>query len=180
MAKPKVEPKPQTAKTPERKKEEDKKKKQKAASEKESDFNADEVAALLNKQDSSERRRQARRRTRAALGGKKTTTGNTLSRARWTRCAGRSRTIGRSFPAWRTRPDGMIITVRCELDQSGNIVGDPEVEATGGSEAARRALAGGVRRAILKSVPFTSLPADKYDSWSEVVVNFDPSAMSIQ
>jgi hypothetical protein len=29
----------------------------------------------------------------------------------------------------------------------------------------------------MKSAPFTDLPADKYDSWSDVVVNFDPSAM---
>jgi hypothetical protein len=27
----------------------------------------------------------------------------------------------------------------------------------------------------LKSAPFKNLPADKYDAWSEVVVNFDPS-----
>jgi hypothetical protein len=49
--------------------------------------------------------------------------------------------------------------------------------ATGGSDSARRALAGGVRRAIMKSRPFKGLPPEKYDAWSEVVVNFDPSAM---
>ena len=43
------------------------------------------------------------------------------------------------------------IKVTMQLDQDGNIVGEPEVVASGGSEAARRALAGGARRAILKS-----------------------------
>ena len=49
--------------------------------------------------------------------------------------------------------------------------------ATGGSESARRILAGGARRAVLKSSPFVQLPPEKYDAWSEVIVNFDPSQM---
>jgi hypothetical protein len=69
------------------------------------------------------------------------------------------------------------IKVTMRLDPNGELIGEPEVEATGGSDAARRALMGGARRAILKSAPFKGLPADKYDSWSEVVVNFDPSSM---
>jgi hypothetical protein len=35
------------------------------------------------------------------------------------------------------------------------------------------------RRAVLRSSPFKNLPADKYDSWSEVVVNFDPSELGL-
>ncbi|MCY1243873.1 hypothetical protein D3C87_1613130 [compost metagenome] len=69
------------------------------------------------------------------------------------------------------------IKVSFRLNPDGSLAGDPEVEATGGSEAARRALASGAKRAVLKTAPFTGLPADKYDSWSEVVVNFDPSSM---
>ena len=48
--------------------------------------------------------------------------------------------------------------------------------------AAPRALMGDAEavsavRAVRKSAPFTNLPPDKYDAWSEVVVNFDPSEL---
>ncbi len=72
------------------------------------------------------------------------------------------------------------IKVHMKLDQDGNIIGEPEVEATGGdNDSTRRALAGGAYRAIMKSAPFSSLPKDKYDAWNEVVVNFDPSDLGI-
>ena len=38
-------------------------------------------------------------------------------------------------------------------------------------------LEGSALRAVMRSSPFKNLPADKYDSWSEVVVNFDPSEL---
>ena len=37
-------------------------------------------------------------------------------------------------------------------------------------------LAGSAKRAVLRAQPY-QLPADKYASWSEVIVNFDPSQM---
>ncbi len=64
-----------------------------------------------------------------------------------------------------------------KLDQSGAIIGRPEVTASGGSDAARRTLEGSALRAVMRSSPFKNLPADKYDAWSEVVVNFDPSEL---
>ncbi len=175
MAKPKVEKPAQTAKTPERKKEEAKKEQKKATSQKESDFNADEIAALLNKQDSSGG--GAKRSTEeAALGGKKTTSGEKLSQSEIDALRGQIQNNWSIIPGMADAAD-VRIKVTMRLDRNGELVGEPEVEATGGSDAARRALMGGARRAILKSAPFQGLPADKYDSWSEVVVNFDPSSM---
>ncbi|WP_331372131.1 hypothetical protein [Sinorhizobium chiapasense] len=175
MAKPRVEKPAQTAKTPERKKEETKKEQKKAASQKESDFNADEIAALLNKQESSGG--GAKRSTEeAALGGKKTTSGNTLSQSEMDALRGQIQNNWSIIPGMADAAD-VRIKVTMRLDPNGELIGEPEVEASGGSDAARRALMGGARRAILKSAPFKGLPADKYDSWSEVVVNFDPSSM---
>lgn len=175
---PEVKPKPaqaQTAKTEDRKNEEKKKEQKKAASAKESDFNADEVAALLNKTES--KGGGAKRSTEtASLGGKKTTGGSTLSMSEMDALRGLIQNNWSIIPGMADATE-VRIQVRMELDQDGNIVGEPEVEATGGSEAARRALAGGARRAILKSAPFDKLPKDKYDAWNVVVVNFDPSEM---
>ncbi len=177
MAKPKVEQKAQTAKTPDRRNEENKKEKKKASSANDSDFNADEIAALLNKTDPSNGGAK-RGKTEKAFGASRTT-GNTLSQNEMDALRGQIQKNWSSF-AGIEGLDGMILTVSFELDPQGNIVGQPEVETKGGSEAARRTMAGSVRRAILKSLPFEGLPADKYDSWREMVVNFDPSSMSIQ
>ncbi|MDO9415106.1 hypothetical protein [Pararhizobium sp.] len=164
-----------TEKAPEKKKEEPKKEQKKAASAKESDFNADEVAALLNKTDSAGG--GAKRATEtAALGTKKSTVGNTLSLSEMDALRGQIQNNWSIIPGMADASDVRVI-VSMKLDESGAIIGEPEVTATGGSDAARRALMGGARRAVLKSSPFKNLPAEKYDSWSEVVVNFDPSSM---
>lgn len=145
----------------------------KAASQKESDFNADEVAALLNKQQPSGG--GAKRSTdEAALGGKKTTGGSKLSQTEMDALRGLIQKNWQIIPGMADAGD-VRIRVVMKLDRDGSIIGKPEVVATGGSEGTRRALSGGAYRAILRSAPFTSLPADKYDAWSEVIVNFDPS-----
>lgn len=173
LAKPKVETKTQVAKTPERKKDEPKKEQKKAASSKESDFNADEVAALLNKTESAGG--GAKRSTeQAALGAKKTTSGSKLTQSEMDALRGQIQNNWSIIPGMA---DAVLVTVTMQLDRNGDVVGEPEIEASGGSDAARRAMIGSAKRAIMKSKPFKNLPADKYDSWSEVVVNFDPSSM---
>ncbi len=171
---------PKAAETPTDKKKADKKQEvAKSASSMKSDFNADEISALLNKTDPSAG--GAKRSTQeASLGAKKATNGaSKLSLSEMD--ALKSAIAGN----WSVIPgmEGMAdvrIKVHMKLDQDGNIVGEPEVEATGGdNDSTRRALAGGAYRAIMKSAPFSSLPKDKYDAWNEVVVNFDPSDLGI-
>ncbi|MBB4292973.1 hypothetical protein GGE16_005053 [Rhizobium leguminosarum] len=58
---------------------------------------------------------------------------------------------------------------------AGAIVGSPEVEATGGNEAARKNLSAAALRAVLRASQFTMLPKEKYESWKEVVLHFEPS-----
>lgn len=164
-----------TAKTQERKKDEKKKETAKSTSSKESDFNADEIASLLNKQDNSSD--GAKRSSKeASLGGKKTTGGSKLSQSEMDALRGQIQNNWSIIPGLANAED-VRIQVRMTLDQQGAIVGEPEVTATGGDDQARTTLAGGARRAVLKSSPFRNLPPDKYDAWSEVIVNFDPSEL---
>ncbi|MBO9653144.1 TonB C-terminal domain-containing protein [Agrobacterium sp. SOY23] len=147
----------------------------KSASSKESDFNADDVAALLNKQAPSGG--GAKRSTQqAALGGKKSTGGSTLSQTEMDALRGAIQKNWQIIPGMADASD-VRVRVTMKLDRDGTIIGRPEIEATGGSEGTRRALSGGAYRAIMRSAPFTNLPAEKYDAWSEVVVNFDPSEL---
>ncbi|MBB4006644.1 cell envelope integrity protein TolA [Allorhizobium taibaishanense] len=166
-------PKTETAKAPDVKKADKNQQMAKAKTSKESDFNADEIAALLNKTDAAGG--GAKRSTQqAALGGKKTTGGSTLSQSEMDALRG---AIQENWTVLSGMADaqGMVIRAHFKLDEGGNLIGEPEVTATGGSPSAQQVLIGSARRAILKSAPFKNLPVEKYDAWSEVVVNFDPS-----
>lgn len=167
---------PKAAEKPSDKKVADKKQETaKSTSSKDSDFNADEIAALLNKQEASGG--GAKRSTEtAALGGKKTTSGSSLSQSEMDALRGQIQNNW-SIIAGIEGADGVIITVSMKLDETGAIIGRPEVTATGGSDTARRTLEGSALRAVMRSAPFKNLPVEKYDAWSEVVVNFDPSEM---
>jgi colicin import membrane protein len=177
---PDARPKPQqaeaeSAKAPERKNSE-KPVKQASARPKsdEKEFNADEISALLNKQKPSGG--GAKRSTReASLGGKKSTGGNKLSQNEMD--ALRQKLGGCwSIPAGVDDADTLKVSVRFYLDRSGMLEGRPQVIKGGAASGPGRTAAESAVRAVQKCAPF-NLPADKYDSWSEVVVNFDPSDM---
>lgn len=166
-----------TAKTPERKKDQPKKESAKSTSSKDSDVLADEVAALLNKQDPAGG--GAKRSTKEeSLGGERKSNAAKLSQSELDALRG---AIEKNWSIVSGMADAgdIRIKVKMKLDRSGEIVGEPEVTATGGSAQARDVLASSARRAVLRSAPFTNLPADKYDAWSEVIVNFDPSQLML-
>ncbi|NZD64533.1 cell envelope integrity protein TolA [Rhizobium sp. WYCCWR 11290] len=70
------------------------------------------------------------------------------------------------------------LTIHIKLARDGQIVGNPDVQVTGGSERAQKSLADSGLRAVRRAAPFTMLPKDKYDVWKEVVFNFDTSALT--
>ena len=145
-----------------------------SASSKESDFNADEVAALLNKQDATGG--GAKRTTEtASLGGERSTRGNTLSQSEMDALRGQIQKYWSIIPGIADGGE-VRVTVSMRLDPAGNIIGEPDVTATGGSAGTRGTLSGGARRAVLRAQPY-QLPKEKYDSWAEVIVHFDPSQM---
>ncbi|WP_434711356.1 hypothetical protein NMA58_16735 [Rhizobium sp. YTUHZ045] len=70
------------------------------------------------------------------------------------------------------------LMIHIKLTRGGQIVGNPDVQVTGGSERAQKSLADDGLRAVRRAAPFTMLPKDKYDVWKEIVFNFDTSALT--
>jgi outer membrane biosynthesis protein TonB len=149
----------------------------KSSSSQKSDFNADQIAALLNKQDAAGGGAK-RSVSPASTGSTKPSTGAKLSLSEMDALRGQIQNNW-STVAGLEGLQGMVIRVTFRLDKSGMIIGEPSVTSTGGSSMARRTMEGGAVRAVLKSQPFKGLPADKYDAWSEVAVNFDPSDLGL-
>ncbi len=172
---------PKAAEAPTDKKKADKKQEvAKSASSMKSDFNADEISALLNKTDPSAG--GAKRSTQeASLGAKKSNGGTSLSQSEID--AVRGQISGNwTVVSGLAGASEVRLQVRVQLDQAGNVVGDPEVIATGGPDSTRQALKSSVYRAVMKSSPLKNLPADKYEGengWNEMVLNFDASDLGI-
>jgi colicin import membrane protein len=176
---PQAKPKPQaaqaeTAKAPDHK-DSDKPSKEASSRPKSDDKSLDDkIAALLNKEKSAGG--GAKRSTQqSALGGEKNTGGNKLSQNEMD--ALRQKLGGCwSIPAGVDDADTLKVSVRFRLDRSGELEGRPQVVKGGASSGPARTAAESAVRAVQKCAPF-NLPADKYDTWSEIVVNFDPSDM---
>jgi outer membrane biosynthesis protein TonB len=167
-------PKPQTAETPNRKAEPAKKPAKKAPSDNPDKSIEDEVAALLNKEKASGG--GAKRSTdQAALGGEKTTGGTKLSASEMDALRQQIQKCWNP-PFGVADAQGLRVTVKMRLTPTGEIEGRPEVVSGGGADGVGRAAADSARRAVIVCSPY-QLPADKYDAWQDVVVNFDPSQL---
>ena len=67
--------------------------------------------------------------------------------------------------------------IEFRLDRSGALISDPVAAASGGDNAsARRAFARSALRAVKRCAPY-NLPADKYETWADVTVNFSLADM---
>lgn len=175
---PEAKPKPpqaQTAKAPEKK--ETQKPAREAANKPKSEdkeFDADEVAALLNKEKASGG--GAKRSTQtASLGGDRTTGGTKLTQSEMDALRGQVQRCW-NIPAGAADAQNLRVSVQFKLDSSGALEGSPQIISGGGSSGVERAAAEAARRAVSRCAPYT-LPADKYDAWADVIVNFDPTEM---
>jgi colicin import membrane protein len=168
-------PQAETAKTPDRKDAEKPVVKQasKPKSE-ETQFNADEVAALLDKQKASGGGAK-RSSDEASLGGDKTTSGQKLSQSEMDALRGQIERCW-NVPAGAMDAQNLKVSVQFKLDPSGKLEGSPEIISGGGADGIERAAAESARRAVMKCAPY-NLPAEKYEAWADVIVNFDPSDM---
>jgi outer membrane biosynthesis protein TonB len=168
-------PKAETAKAPDRKDSEKPAEKQasKPKSE-EKEFNADEVAALLNKDKASGG--GAKRSTeQAALGSENPSNASKLSQSEMDALRGQVQRCW-IIPAGAADAENLRVSVQFKLDRSGALEGSPEIISGGGSNGIERAAAEAARRAVARCAPY-NLPANKYDAWADVIVNFDPSEM---
>lgn len=168
-------PPAQTARTPERKNAE---KPAQAASSRpqstEKEFDADAIAALLDKQKPSGGGAKQSNQE-ASLGGERTTGGSKLSQSEMDALRGQVQRCW-NIPAGAMDGDKLRVSVKFKLDRSGALDGSPEIIAGGGGGGVERAAAEAARRAVARCAPY-NLPAEKYDAWADVIVNFDPSEM---
>jgi outer membrane biosynthesis protein TonB len=182
-----------TNKSPDDGKKNDDKKREtaKGSTAQDSEFNADDISKLLNKNASaggaarSKQEASAGANTQvASIGGKKSAGGGKLSQSE---IDGLKSLIQSNWSVPNAGIDGaseVRVKVVMQLDRSGNIVGDPQVTATGGPEAIREVIASSAQRAVLRSAPFKPdlLPADKYEGdngWNQLVLNFDASDLGL-
>jgi len=75
----------------------------------------------------------------------------------------------------------VTVLMRIRLDRAGGVLGTPAVSRVTGrtsdNDAYANALSGSVRRAVLRCAPL-KLPAELYDAWADVELNFDPKDVS--
>lgn len=80
-------------------------------------------------------------------------------------------------PSMAENPGLVTVTLRIQLEPTGEVGAAPSVSGVTGAAAHNQAyvtaLVGSVRRAVLRCAPL-KLPADLYDAWSDVELNFDP------
>ena len=171
-------PKPEEAALPERiptpKARPEPPKRTEVAARQESDFNADQIEALLNRQDTAGGG-AARSREQASLGSDTQQVAQTLSISEIDALRRKVESCWQ-LVAGMSGAEDVRIQVKMNLNQSGYIDGQPQVDARGGTDTARRTLSDSVRRAVLRCEPY-ELPIEKYGVWSNVVLNFDPSQM---
>ncbi len=135
----------------------------------------DEIAKALINKDKASGGGAKRSASKEALGGKKATGGSKLSVSEMDALRGMIEKCW-SPPTGINDAGALKITIKMSLNEAGEVDGQPKVVAGGGASGIERAAAEAARRAVLKCAPY-NLPAEKYDAWSEVIVNFDPSEM---
>jgi len=166
-------PQAQTAKAPDRKVS-DKPAVKEASRQKseDKDFSLDKVAALLNKEKASGG--GAKRSTNeASLGVDHTTGGEKLSQSEMD--ALRSQLAGCwTIPAGVEDASQLKVTVEFSLSPDGHLEGAPRVVQSAGS---RQADESALRAVNICNQRGFNLPSDKYQTWANVVVHFDPSDM---
>lgn len=164
-------PQAQTARTDQRRENEPQQQAEAPPPAPDSDSKEDEVAALLNQEQASGGGAQ-RSQQQASLGGQQNTGGSELTQSEMD--ALRNQIQACWNPPAAVDAGNLKVSIRFKLDQSGKVEGAPTVTESSGNRAADES----ARRAILIcGQRGYKLPAEKYDAWRDVVVNFDPSEM---
>jgi hypothetical protein len=86
-----------------------------------------------------------------------------------------------NVPVGAPNPEQLIVQVRVFLSQDGSLARPPELEPATRAAAASnpyiRTAAEAALRAVNVCEPYQHLPSDRYESWREIVMIFDPSKM---
>lgn len=160
---PKIKPKPPKKKPPKKK-----------PAKKKREFDADALKALANKADEAAPKTTGEREQKASFGSKRGKNAAAMTqseldalRAQVARCW--------SPPIGATDASQLRVRLEFGLDREGYVTTGPEIMEFPASQFGVAA-AESASRAVRRCQPY-SLPADKYDSWRRVRINFDPSDM---
>ncbi|MEM0898546.1 MAG: TonB family protein [Pseudomonadota bacterium] len=165
-------PQAQTAETPRRENRESREVQFTPPRNNEQDTADDEVAALINR-DRGSGGGAAANNQQASRGGERTTSGTTLTQSEMDALRGQIQACW-SIPASAQGQQGLRVSVRFNLERSGQLSGNPRITSSSGN----RQLDESARRAVLRcGQSGYRLPSDKFDAWQTVIVNFDPSEM---
>ena len=134
----------------------------------------DEVASLLNRERGSGGGAASSEQT-ASVGARRATGGTTLTQSEMDALRGQIQSCW-NVPAGVTDADQLRVSIRFNLDRNGRVEGRPAVTSSSGNRAADDSA---MRAIMICNNRFDgfNLPADKYEAWQEVVVNFDPGEM---
>jgi outer membrane biosynthesis protein TonB len=133
-------------------------------------FNADKIAALLDKDKAAaepETPQPSLGGTTSAIDAQMTATELDALRARLAECW--------SPPIGWTDPSEVRVILMLSLNQDGSVNGEPQVEERP-SGRYEQAAPESALRAVRRCAPY-SLPPDKYESWKQVRITFDPKEM---
>lgn len=86
-----------------------------------------------------------------------------------------------NVPVGAPTPEKLIVQVRVFLTRDGSLAQppllEPQTRAAAASNPYMRTAAEAALRAVNVCEPYKLLPTDRYDSWREIVMTFDPSRM---
>lgn len=159
----------------------------KAAKSAASDFNADEISTMLNNSSSKGGAKRSSQQASAGAdtqvasrGGMKSLGAGKLSQSQQDGLRDLIQKYWNLTPGLEGAGD-VRVKVHFRLDKSGQIVGQPEATTSGGPSTTQTAMQGAAVRAVLRaqSEYMKILPADKYEDWQEVVVNFSAADMGM-
>mgnify|MGYP000182787506 FL=1 len=132
-----------------------------------------EIAALLDKRDPAKQSGQASQEP-ASLGSERGQENVRMSQSELDALRGQVAQCW-SPPVGAVGAEDLMVRVRFNLSQSGEVSSSPEVMNSSGNPAFNAAASSAVR-AIMRCAPY-SLPIAKYEAWQEVIINFDPREM---
>jgi TolA protein len=75
------------------------------------------------------------------------------------------------------REAAVTVKIKFRLDQSGNVVGDPQVLGGSGDPLFDLTAQSAVS-AVMECQAYDFLPPDRYDLWSEITIRFNPNQMN--
>jgi hypothetical protein len=83
-----------------------------------------------------------------------------------------------NVPVGAPDPAALVFRIRIFLNQDGTVAAPPELIDQGGlGDPYFRAAVDSAKRAVHMCSPF-QLPAEKYDSWNDITITFDPTKMA--